>query len=79
MAVDSGPGVVNRKSARSCGRTAAERNAVVIDRFFGTKQKAIAWAKAHRRFMTQRILAPGTEQGSDLVDTKNSGPPSALK
>jgi hypothetical protein len=33
VAVDSGPGVVNRKAARSCGRTAAERNAIVIDRF----------------------------------------------
>jgi hypothetical protein len=79
VAVDSGPGVVNRKSARSCGRTAAERNAIVIDRFFDTKQKAIAWAKAHPRFMTLRILAPGTEKATDLVDAKNQGPPSALK
>ena len=38
MAVDSGPAVVNRKAARSPGRTAAERNAIVIDRFFDTKQ-----------------------------------------
>lgn len=79
MAVDSGPGVVNRKSARACGRSATERNAIVIDRFFYTKQKAIAWAKAHPRFMTLRILAPGTEKGTDLVDAKNPGPPSALK
>ena len=33
VAVDSGPDVVNRKAARSCGRNAAERNAIVIDRF----------------------------------------------
>src|SRR5262245_22187458 len=33
-AIDTGPDVVKRKAARSCGRTAAERNAIVIDRFF---------------------------------------------
>jgi 3D (Asp-Asp-Asp) domain-containing protein len=75
IAVDSGPGVVNRKAARLCGRTAAERNAIVIDRFFDTKQKALAWAKAHPRFMTVRILTPGTKQGTKLVATKN---PSSL-
>lgn len=57
-AVDSGPAVVNRKSARSLGRTAAERDAVVIDRFFDTKQRALAWAKTHPHFMTLRIDAP---------------------
>src|SRR5438034_6613370 len=71
VAVDSGPDVVNRKAARSCGRTAAERNAIVIDRFFDTKQKALAWAKAHPQFMTVRILTPGTEKRSKLVATKN--------
>ena len=70
-AVDSGPAVVNRKAARSRGRTAAERNAIVIDRFFDTKQKAVAWAKAHPRFMTVRILTPGTKQGTNLVATRN--------
>jgi hypothetical protein len=34
LAVDSGPDVVNRKAARLCGRTAPERDAIVIDRFF---------------------------------------------
>ena len=79
VAVDSGPSVVNRKTARSCGRTAAECNAIVIDRFFETKQKAIAWAKAHPRFMTLRILAPGADQNTHLVDAKNAGPPTASK
>src|SRR5438094_606493 len=63
VAVDSGPDVVNRKAARSCGRNAAERNAIVIDRFFDTKQRALAWAKAHSHFMTVRILTPGTKRG----------------
>ena len=71
VAVDSGPAVVNRKAARSRGRTAAERNAIVIDRFFDTKQKALAWAKAHPRFMTVRILTPGTRQGTNLVAARN--------
>src|SRR5262245_21630020 len=71
MAVDSGPGVVNRKAARSCGRTAAERNAIVIDRFFDSKQKALAWAKAHPCFMTVRILTPSTKHGIELVATEN--------
>jgi len=62
IAVDSGPGVINRKAARSGGRNAAERNGIVIDRFFDTKQKALAWARAHPRFMTVRILTPGTKQ-----------------
>ena len=37
IAVDSGPDVVNRKAARLCGRSAAERNAIVIDRFFDAR------------------------------------------
>ncbi|HMF45143.1 MAG TPA: hypothetical protein VKE29_00595 [Candidatus Udaeobacter sp.] len=67
VAVDSGPDVINRKAARSSGRNADERNAVVIDRFFDTKQKALAWAKTHPHFMTVRILTPGTKG----VATKN--------
>jgi len=74
VAVDSGPAVVNRKAARSSGRTSTERNAIVIDRFFDTKQKALAWAKAHPPFMTVRILTPGTEEGTKVVDLKSPGP-----
>jgi 3D (Asp-Asp-Asp) domain-containing protein len=73
VAVDSGPAVVNRKAARSSGRTAAERNAIVIDRFFNTKQKALAWVKAHPRFMTVRILTPGSNQGTKVVARNNPG------
>jgi 3D (Asp-Asp-Asp) domain-containing protein len=64
IAVDSGLGVINRKAARSCGRNVAERNAIVIDRFFDTKQKALAWARAHPRFMTVRILTPALSRMS---------------
>ena len=61
LAVDSGPDVVNRKAARSCGRNAVERNAIVIDRFFDTKERALAWAKANPDFMMVRVRAPDTE------------------
>ena len=74
-AVDSGPDVVNRKAARSCGRNAAERKAIVIDRFFATKQKALAWAKAHPHFMMVRILTPDSKQDSKCAATKHPGSP----
>ena len=56
LAVDTAPDVVKRNAARSCGRTAVERNAIVIDRFFHTKEKALAWESAHPHFMAVRIL-----------------------
>jgi 3D (Asp-Asp-Asp) domain-containing protein len=64
VAVDSGPDVVNRKAARLCGRSAAERNAIVIDRYFDTKRKALAWAKANPHFMVVQVRAPDTETGT---------------
>lgn len=64
VAVDTGPDVVNRKAARLCGRSAAERSAIVIDRFFDTKQNALAWAKANPHFMVVQVRAPDTETAS---------------
>jgi hypothetical protein len=55
MAVDTGPDVVKRKAARSLGRTAAERNAIVVDRYFRNKQRALAWENAHPHFMMVRV------------------------
>jgi len=78
VAVDSGPAVVDRKAARSCGRNATERKAIVIDRFFDTKQKALAWAKAHPHFMTVRILTPGTKERTRLVATNPSSSPAHI-
>ena len=72
VAVDTGSAVVNRKAARLSGRHAAERNAIVIDRFFDTKKKALAWANAHPHFMTVRILTPASKQETKLVATKGS-------
>src|SRR6266487_3016751 len=51
IAVDTGPAVVSRKAARVSGRNAAERNAVVVDRYFETKSQAVVWEKSHPHFM----------------------------
>ena len=59
VAVDTGPAVVSRKSARSCGRTPAQKNALVIDRFFESKQEALEWSDAHPHFVTVRVIPPG--------------------
>src|SRR5215475_7197590 len=64
-AVDTGPDVVKRKAARSLGRTSVERNAIVIDRFFDSKQRAIAWAGAHPHFMTVRVQTAATRQAAN--------------
>lgn len=61
LAVDTGPDVINRRAARACGWSSAQRDAIVIDRFFQTKQKALAWANANEDFMTVRILMPDKE------------------
>src|SRR5262245_57248700 len=62
MAVDTGPGVVKRKAALSLGRTSVERNAIVVDRFFESKQRALAWASAHPHFMMVRVQTVETKQ-----------------
>jgi 3D (Asp-Asp-Asp) domain-containing protein len=61
IAVDTGPAVVSRKAARLCGRTASQLKAIVIDRFFDTKQDATAWTNAHPHFMTLRIIPAGPQ------------------
>jgi 3D (Asp-Asp-Asp) domain-containing protein len=65
IAVDTGPAVVSRKAARSCGRSASQRNAVVVDRFFENKQQALRWAKTHPQFMTVRVQSPTNRSGKD--------------
>jgi 3D (Asp-Asp-Asp) domain-containing protein len=71
VAVDTGPAVVNRKAARWSGRNAAERNAIVIDRFFHSKREALAWVKAHPHFMTVQIRAPDTKEVDEVEATKD--------
>jgi len=50
--------VRSRKAARRSGRTALERNALVIDRFFETKQQALGWARRNPSFMLVRVSPP---------------------
>src|SRR5882762_4337380 len=77
IAVDTGPAVVNRKAARLSGRNAAERNAVVIDRYFETKSQAVAWEKSHPHFMKVRVLNPGTVVSKGSGAGHNDPPPKA--
>jgi 3D (Asp-Asp-Asp) domain-containing protein len=57
-AVDTGTAVVSRKAARLCGRTASQLKAIVVDRFFETKQEADAWSNAHPEFMILQVVLP---------------------
>jgi 3D (Asp-Asp-Asp) domain-containing protein len=59
LAVDTGSAVVSRKAARRSGRTALERNALVIDRFFETKGQALNWAGRNPSFMLVQVSPPG--------------------
>ena len=61
-AVDTGTAVVSRKAARLCGRTASQLKAIVVDRFFETKQEADAWSSTHSEFMTLRVVLSGSAQ-----------------
>jgi len=54
-----------------CGRSAPERDAIVIDRFFYTRQKALAWVKAHPPFMVVQVLTPEINEGTNFVVAKN--------
>jgi hypothetical protein len=73
-AVDTGPDVVNRRAARLSGRTPRQRNAIVVDRYFETKEQALAWAETHPHFMTVRVITdePEAEPPVALAKTKNT-------
>jgi hypothetical protein len=50
VAVDTGPDVVSRKAARSCGRQPAERKAIVIDRVFRQQTEGARVGKSASSF-----------------------------
>src|ERR1700731_317782 len=77
VAVDSGPDVVNRKAARVTGRTALQRNAIVIDRFFESKEAALAWERSHPHFMTVRVVQ--SESREELKMSKPEMPSSETR
>ena len=67
VAVDTGPAVVSRKAARLSGQNAAERNAVVVDRYFETKAQALAWERAHPHFVRVRIVPPESRRTKNVA------------
>src|SRR6184192_965251 len=71
--VDSGPAVVSRKAARVTGRTISQRNAIVIDRFFESKEAALSWESRHPHFMTVRVAPPGSRHESTETVAKLNG------
>src|SRR5437879_810401 len=72
-AVDTGGAVINRKAARRAGRTALERSALVIDRFFETKRQALVWANAHPEFITVQVIPPNYYGTATVQPRKLSG------
>jgi hypothetical protein len=70
IAVDTGPAVVSRKAARGSGRNRAEREAMVVDRYFETRSQALAWEKSHPHFMKVQIVTPGK-----MKSVANNSPP----
>lgn len=77
VAVDTGTDVVNRKAARLCGRNASQRNALVIDRYFETKQEAVSWTRQHPPFMTVLVEPPESRRAhaARLQPTAKIAPP----
>jgi len=57
-AVDTGTAVRNRKAARKAGRTADERSAIVIDKFFENKRQALMWANTNPPFVSVKVIPP---------------------
>jgi 3D (Asp-Asp-Asp) domain-containing protein len=72
LAVDTGSAVRSRKAARRSGRTALERNAIVIDRFFETKQEALSWARRNPYFMFVRVSPPDLRSGPSFAQPRKT-------
>lgn len=84
QAVDTGSAVRTRRAARLSGRTAVERNAIVIDRFFETKRQALAWASRNPMFVPVQIARPNypartvTKTASSFVTNNAAARPSTV-
>jgi 3D (Asp-Asp-Asp) domain-containing protein len=70
-AVDTGTAVRNRKAARQAGRTVLEKDAVVVDKFFETKQQALSWATRNPPFVKVRVLPPNVRPPQRLIATSS--------
>jgi 3D (Asp-Asp-Asp) domain-containing protein len=72
VAVDTGSAVISRKAARRSGRTASERSALVVDRFFETKQQALSWARRNPYFMFVRVSPPDFRAANSIRQAPGS-------
>jgi 3D (Asp-Asp-Asp) domain-containing protein len=72
LAVDTGSAVRSRKAARLSGRNANERNAIVVDRFFETKQQALSWARRNPYFMFVRVSPPSLRSGASFTQPQKT-------
>ena len=81
LAIDSGPAVISRLAARKAGRTAEQRNALVIDRYFETRRQALAWVAANPHFMKVQVLGPRDKVAETSLGDNGAtaGPESAHK
>src|SRR3954451_14166937 len=78
LAIDSGPAVVSRLAARRAGKTADQRGALVIDRYFETRKAAMSWMAANPHFMKVRVLDPNQKLPEATIDNDlDSGAKSA--
>ena len=78
VAVDTGPAVVQRTAARRSGRTPAQREAIVIDRYFESRREAQSWAASHPQFMTVRVDSPELAEEFCQAQSTSSHPASVL-
>lgn len=79
VAVDTGPAVVQRTAARRSGRTPAQRNAIVIDRYFESRREAQSWAASHPHFMSVRVDSPALAEANFCqAQSTSSHQPSVL-
>lgn len=58
LAVDTGKAVITRRAAHQSGHTAEEKNALVIDLFFPTRQSAQQFANRGPKFVKVTWWAP---------------------
>jgi len=81
LAIDCGPAVISRLAARKSGRTAEQRNALVIDRYFETRKQAMAWVASNPHFMKVKVFGPRDKVAEASLGDEASvaGPESAHK
>ena len=60
LAVDTGSAVISRTAAKEGGHTSAERNALVIDLFFGNRSEGEKFAASTAKYVSVSWWTPGS-------------------